>query len=218
MNFPQPLVTVDAVLLTLEQNELKVTLHEREAEPDAGMLALPGGVVHVDKDSSAEDTVLRVLRDKTGFNPRYLEQLKVFSGIARDPRSWSISVAYIGLVPFEALQAASRQVLRFYPVDALPRLAFDHNQIVAAAVERVRGKTRYSSLPTQLLPEKFTLSQLQKTYEAIIGSPLDKSSFRRKLEEQGFVIATDEFTQGGAHRPAQLYRAKPLETFDRIIG
>lgn len=218
MKFPLPLVTVDAVLLTLIEGRLQVALHHRESEPYPEMLALPGGVVHLDEDSSLEATVLRVLKEKTGFQPRYMEQLRVFSGPARDPRRWSLSVSYLALVPVDVLEASRKGVFHFYAADQLPTLAFDHNAIVAAAVERVRNKTRYSSLPTQLLPRKFTLAQLQKTYEAIIGSPLDKSSFRRKLEEEGFVVPTEEYEQGGAHRPARLYRATAMEVFDRVMG
>jgi ADP-ribose pyrophosphatase YjhB (NUDIX family) len=218
MDFPLPLVTVDAVLLTLIEGRLQVALHRRTGDPCADCLALPGGVVHVDDDESLEATIVRVLKTKTGFSPRYMEQLQVFSGQDRDPRRWSLSVAYLALVPVDVLEAARKGVFHFYAVDQLPKLAFDHNAIVAAAVQRVRNKTRYSSLPTQLLPNKFTLAQLQKTYEVIIGSPLDKSSFRRKLEEEGVVVPTEEFTQGAAHRPARLYKATVMEVFDRVIG
>lgn len=218
MNHPQPLVTVDAVLLTLREGGLQVALHHRPAEPFRGLLALPGGVVHADEDTSAEAAILRVLLDKTGFRPRYIEQLAVFSGPDRDPRAWSVCVAYVALVPEEALTAAREGVFHFHGVDALPALAFDHGTIVAAAVQRLRNKTRYSTLPTQLLPQRFTLSQLQATYEAIVGHPLNKAAFRRKIEDEGVVVATEAYTQGGAHRPAQLYEARPVELFDRSIA
>ncbi len=218
MTYKQPLVTVDAVLLTLKEGQLQVALHKRLADPCAGMLALPGGFVHVEEDGSTEAAVLRVLVEKTGFRPRYVEQLQVFSGSARDPRAWSVSVAYVALVPEEALGSAKEGVFHFYSVDQLPALAFDHREIVAAAVQRVRNKTRYSTLPTQLLPRKFTLRQLQDTYEAIIGHALNKAAFRRKIEDEGVVVATDEYTQGGAHRPAQLYKARAVELFDRTIA
>jgi hypothetical protein len=218
MDYPQPLVTVDAVLLTLREGQLQVALHKRPAEPFAEMLALPGGILHVNEDVSAETAILRVLTHKTGFKPRYIEQLRVFSGPERDPRSWSISIAYVALAPEESLAKAKRDVFHFYSVDHLPQLAFDHNAIISAAVLRLRSKTRYSTLPTQLLPNKFTLGQLQATYEYIIGHKLNKAAFRRKIENEGVVIATDEYTQGGAHRPAQLYRARSVELFDRTIA
>lgn len=218
MDYPQPLVTVDAVLLTLRDGCLQVALHRRPAEPFRDRLALPGGVAHVDQDASVEAAILRVLLDKTGFRPRYIEQLGVFSGPDRDPRSWSVSIAFVALVPEAALTEATEGIFHFHSVDALPALAFDHGTIVAAAVQRLRNKTRYSTLPTQLLPQRFTLSQLQATYEAIVGHPLNKAAFRRKIEEEGVVVATDAYTQGGAHRPAQLYEARPVELFDRTIA
>lgn len=218
MDYKQPVVTVDAVLLTLKAGQLQVALYKRPADPFAGMLALPGGFVHVNEDVSAEAAVMRVLMEKTGFRPRYIEQLQVFSGTARDPRSWSVSVSYVALVPEEVLATAKAGVFHFYSVDHLPPLAFDHKEIVTSAVLRVRNKTRYSTLPTQLLPKKFTLRQLQDTYEVIIGHTLNKGAFRRKIEDEGVVTALDEFTQGGAHRPAQLYKSRAVELFDRTIA
>lgn len=218
MEHIQPLVTVDAVLLTLREGGLQVALHRRPAEPFRGLLALPGGFVHADSDPSAEAAILRVLLDKTGFRPRYIEQLGVFSGPGRDPRAWSVAIAFVALVPEASLNEARKGVFHFHGVDALPGLAFDHGAIVAAAVQRLRNKTRYSTLPTQLLPQRFTLSQLQATYEAIVGHPLNKAAFRRKIEDEGVVVATEAHTQGGAHRPARLYEAHPVELFDRSIA
>ncbi len=217
MEFPQPLVTVDAVLLTLRESGLEVALHQRDREPFQGAMALPGGVVHADEDASTEDSIRRVLREKTGFEPRYLEQLQVFSGMDRDPRQWSLSVAYVALVPAAELAAATRAEFRFVGVDALPPLAFDHAAIVRAAVDRLRSKSTYSTLPFFLLPERFTLTQLQHTYEAILQTRLEKSNFRRKMEAWGALEATAEQV-GGAQRPARLYRLKDFTFFDRSVG
>lgn len=217
MDFPQPLVTVDAVLLTLRESGLEIALHRRDREPHRGAMALPGGVVHADEDRSTEDSIRRVLRDKTGFEPRYLEQLQVFSGADRDPRQWSLSVAYVALVPAAELAAATRAEFRFVSVDAMPPLAFDHETIVMAAVNRLRSKSTYSTLPFFLLPERFTLTQLQHTYEAILQTRLEKSNFRRKMEAWGALEATDEWV-GGAQRPARLYRLKDFTFFDRSVG
>jgi len=216
LDFPQPLVTVDAVLLTLRDSGLEVALHRRDREPCRDAMALPGGVVHADEDASTEDSIRRVLRDKTGFEPRYLEQLRVFSGPDRDPRQWSLSVAYVALVPAAELAAATAE-FRFVSVDALPPLAFDHAKIVGAAVARLRSKSTYSTLPFFLLPERFTLTQLQHTYEAILRTRLEKSNFRRKMEAWGALEATDEHV-GGAQRPARLYRLKDFTFFDRSVG
>ncbi|EHK63617.1 NUDIX hydrolase [Achromobacter arsenitoxydans] len=217
MDFPNPLVTVDAVLLTLRDGGLEIALHQRDREPFLGAMALPGGVVHADEDTSTEDSIRRVLRDKTGFEPRYLEQLQVFSGQDRDPRQWSLSVAYVALVPAAELEAATRAEFRFVSVDALPPLAFDHAAIVGAAVKRLRGKSSYSTLPFFLLPESFTLTQLQHTYEAILQTRLEKSNFRRKMEAWDVLEATSDYV-GGAQRPARLYRLKDFTLFDRSVA
>lgn len=217
MEFPQPLVTVDAVLLTLRESGLEVALHRRDRDPFQSAMALPGGVVHADEDATTEDSIRRVLREKTGFEPRYLEQLQVFSGMDRDPRQWSLSVAYVALVPAAELAAATRAEFRFVSADALPPLAFDHAAIVRAAVDRLRSKSTYSTLPFFLLPERFTLTQLQHTYEAILQTRLEKSNFRRKMEAWGALEATDEQV-GGAQRPARLYRLKDFTFFDRSVG
>lgn len=217
MDYPQPLVTVDAVLLTLRAGGLEIALHQRDRAPFKGVMALPGGVVHVDEDDSTEASIRRVLREKTGFEPRYLEQLQVFSGARRDPRQWSLSVSYVALVPVAELEAAAGQGLRFVSVDALPTLAFDHAAIVAAAVARLRGKSSYSTLPFFLLPERFTLTELQHTYEAILQTRLEKSNFRRKMDAWGVLEATGDFVTG-AQRPARLYRLKDFALFDRSVG
>ncbi|HCQ49391.1 MAG: NUDIX domain-containing protein [Achromobacter sp.] len=217
MDYPQPLVTVDAVLLTLRAGGLEIALHQRDRAPFKGAMALPGGVVHADEDDSTEASIRRVLREKTGFEPRYLEQLQVFSGPQRDPRQWSLSVSYVALVPVAELEAAAGQGLRFVSVDALPALAFDHAAIVAAAVARLRGKSSYSTLPFFLLPERFTLTELQHTYEAILQTRLEKSNFRRKMDAWGVLEPTGDFVTG-AQRPARLYRLKDFALFDRTVG
>lgn len=217
MDYPLPLVTVDAVLLTLRAGGLEIALHQRDRAPYRDAMALPGGVVHVDEDASTEASIRRVLRDKTGFEPRYLEQLQVFSGPGRDPRKWSLSVSYVALVPAAELEAATQAGFRFVSVDALPPLAFDHADIVAAAVARLRGKSSYSTLPFFLLPERFTLTELQHTYEAILQTRLEKSNFRRKMEAWGVLEATEDYVLG-AQRPARLYRLKDFALFDRSVG
>lgn len=202
--------TVDVVLLTLEQGALKVALVRRDREPFAQALALPGGYVHAQEDVDAQASAARVLREKAGLDsPPYLEQLATFSGAVRDPRGWSVAVAYCALVPAEVLaQAAGR--LQLVPLDRLPPLPFDHRQIVDAAVQRVRSKSQYSSLPVHLCAEPFTLPQLQAVYEAVLGEPLNKVSFRRKVDELAMLEPVPGALQtGGAHRPAQLYRVRP---------
>ncbi len=150
------------------------------------------------------------MRDKTGFSPPYLEQLSTFSGPARDPRGWSLSVAHYALVPFDVITNAAPRGLSLLAVDALPELPFDHDEVVKAAVARLRNKSHYSSLPCFLIGDAFTLPQLQRMYEMLMGEALNKVSFRRKISEMDMLEAVDgAFDTAGAHRPAQLYRLKP---------
>ena len=177
---------------------------------------MPGGYIRVDEDEDAADTARRILRDKAGAASPYLEQLATFSGRERDPRGWSLSVAYCALVPERDLVASA---LEWAAADRLPRLPFDHDRILEAARERVRGKAAYSTLPAYLLPPHFTLSELQGVYELAMGTRLDKVSFRRKVEEQGLVEPVLGERRGGAHRPAQLYRLtdRTLRVFERTM-
>lgn len=216
--YAKPDASVDVVLLTLRDGALHVGLVTRTAEPHKGRPALPGGYVHVDEDRSLTDTALRMLREKTGLAPRYLEQLMTFGSDERDPRGWSISIAYYVLLDEAELRHAA-PALEVVPVAGMPDLAFDHGRIVAAAVARLRGKSTYSTLPAFLLPEAFTLGELQRVYEQVMGTALDKASFRRKIAELGIVEATAGMRQEGRMRPAQLHRLTEgiASTFHRRI-
>lgn len=216
--YTPPIATVDAALFTLIDGRLCVVLVRREAEPYKGQLALPGGYVHVDEDEDTEGTARRVLLSKTGIVAPYLEQLFTFSGKVRDPRGWSVSIAYYALVPEGRLHEAKAAV-EVLPVDRLPALPFDHSRIVAKALQRLRGKASYSSLPAFLLSETFTLAELHEVYERVMGTKLDKQSFRRKIEDQSIIEPVVGAMRTGPHRPAQLYRlaAAALTEFDRTI-
>lgn len=202
------LCTVDVVLLTLHDGALQVLLQRRERAPFEGALALPGGYIHAQQDQDAADAAARVLREKAGVESPYLEQLGTFSGPGRDPRGWSVAIAYFALVP-ATLLLPLREGQLLKAVERLPALPFDHRRIVDAAVARVRTKSQYSSLPVHLCGERFTLPQLQGVYEAVLGEAVNKVSFRRKIDELGIVEPIEgEFESGGAHRPAQLYRLR----------
>jgi 8-oxo-dGTP diphosphatase len=207
---PPPVIcTVDVVLLTLQDQGLHVVLLKRPTEPFAGAPALPGGYVHPQEDATAWDAAARVLQSKTGLVSPYLEQLATYSGAERDPRGWSVSIVYYALVPLESLQL-QRDGLMLAPVGRLPKLPFDHKSIISLAVSRVRAKSVYSSLPVYLCGERMTLPQLQAVYEAVLGEPINKVSFRRKVEELGMLEPIDgELEVGGAHRPAQVYKLRP---------
>jgi 8-oxo-dGTP diphosphatase len=140
---------------------------------------------------------MRVLRDKTGIVSPYLEQLATFSGRGRDPRGWSISVAYYALVPPAVIERAGHPEVLLMPIDRIQGLPFDHRQIVEAAVERMRNKSSYSSLPVYLCGESFTLPQLQSVYEALLGELLNKVSFRLKKRFRNKLSLTDRGLSAG---------------------
>jgi 8-oxo-dGTP diphosphatase len=220
---PQPIVTVDVVLLTLKDGALQVALSQREHPPHPGEWTLPGGWVHVDEDEDALAAAVRILKSKTGLQSPYLEQLQTFANRHRDSRGWSVSIAYYALVPYEQVHErlsvptrskpgkndATHPRIQWRGVDSIRSLPFDHQKILETAVSRVRSKTLYSSLPIHLMPKIFTLSQLQNVYEQVLGSSLDKRTFRRRIEELDLVEPIPgALEQGGAHRPAQCYRVK----------
>ncbi len=221
--FPPVHCTVDVVLLTLVDARLCVGLLARDAPPFAGVLALPGGYVRAQEDLDTHGSAVRILATKLGLSSPYLEQVATFSGVARDPRGWSLSVAYAALVPQSQL-ASTATGFSLSPIDELPPLPFDHSHIVEVAVRRVRNKSVYSSLPLHFCGEQFTLPELQSMYEAVIGESLNKVSFRRKMHElQILDPITDTRVRGNAHRPAQLYRLRPefrrkLATSERGLG
>jgi 8-oxo-dGTP diphosphatase len=200
--------TVDVVLLTLRDGTLHVVLLRRDREPFKGALALPGGYIHAQEDQGALEAAARTLRDKTSIASPYLEQLATFAGPGRDPRGWSVSIAYYALVPAAILPAKHPGIV-VLPVERLPSLPFDHKSIVETAVSRVRSKSQYSSLPVYLCGERFTLPQLQAVYEAVLGEAINKVSFRRKVDELGMLEPIDGAMESGrANRPAQLYRLR----------
>lgn len=202
------LCTVDVVLLTLKAQQLQVGLIQRDRAPFEGAWSLPGGFVHTDKDRDALDAAQRVLLAKTGLVSPYLEQLQTFSGPSRDPRGWSVSVAYFAVAPFEQLQGEGVS-LKFFGLDDLRGVAFDHLHVIQTAAARLKTKSAYSSLPAHLCGETFTLSELQAVYETLLEEKLNKGSFLRRMVELDIVEAIEGEFRRGVQRPAQLYRLKP---------
>jgi len=198
-------VTVDIVLFTIQDGILRVLLIKRLIPPFVGQAAIPGGFVLADED--LDQAALRELKEETGVADVYLEQLYSFGKPDRDPRGRVVTVAYFALIsPDRKLTAGSdAAAAAWYPVDQLPPLAFDHATIVDYALERLRNKLEYTTVGFQLLPEKFTLTELQEVYEAILGKKLDKRNFRRKMSILGILKPLSEHRRGG-QRPAQLYR------------
>ena len=205
--YPRPALTVDCVVFGFDEGDLKVLLIRRGLPPFKGGWALPGGFVHMTE--TPDDAARRELREETGLTNVFLEQLYTFGDVGRDPRERIVSVAYFALVALgrHALRASTdASDAAWFAVSELPSLAFDHDQIIAKAIGRLRGKVRYEPLGFELLPEKFTLSQLQHLYEAILERPLDKRNFRKKVLGMGLLVETDEIEQDVAHRAARLYR------------
>ena len=204
---PRAALTVDCVVFGLDEGGLKVLLIERALEPFAGRWALPGGFVRVDE--TLEDAARRELAEETGLTRVFLEQLYTFGALDRDPRERVVTVAWYALVRLgdHRVQAATdARDAAWFAVDALPRLAFDHAAITEQALRRLQAKVRYQPIGFELLPTKFTLSQLQRLYETVLERDLDKRNFRKKVLSLGILAETDEVEQGVAHRAARLYR------------
>lgn len=204
--YETPLVTVDIVLLTVTQNRLKVLLIQRKQPPYDHMWAIPGGFIHVGE--TLEEAASRRLFEETNVKDIYLEQLGSFGRPDRDPRARVITVAYYALVSAEKLHVqahANAEDVNWFSVHELPELAFDHAEIVEKAMGKLRRHLESSSVAFQLLPEKFTLTELQRVYELILGKSLDKRNFRKKILSSDILKDTGETKMEGYHRPAQLY-------------
>jgi 8-oxo-dGTP diphosphatase len=199
-------VTVDIVVFTIQSGTLRVLLVKRAAAPFQGQFAIPGGFVHEDED--LDQAASRELREETGVADVYLEQLYSFGDVGRDPRGRVITVAYFALISADRPLRAGTDAAKaeWCSMDQLPTtLAFDHARILNYALERLRNKLEYTTVGFQLLPEKFTLTELQEVYEAILGKNLDKRNFRRKLSLLKILNPLPAYRRGG-QRPAQLYR------------
>ena len=199
------LVTVDIVLFTIRDRRLHVLLIRRLAKPFENRYALPGGFVL--EQESLDDAAVRELREETGVDKVYLEQLYSFGDPRRDPRGRVITVAYYALAPDRQVLHAGTDAAdaAWFPAGALPPLAFDHRKIVDYALQRLRNKLDYTGVGFELLPIKFTLTELQLVHEAILGESLDKRNFRRKIVQKGIVRPLEEWRRTG-RKPAQLYR------------
>ena len=205
--YPRPALTVDCVVFGLDEQDLKVLLVRRGLPPFEGRWALPGGFVLMEE--TLDDAARRELREETGLKDVYLEQLYTFGDVRRDPRGRVVSVAYYALVNLadHRVQAATdASDAAWFAASDLPRLAFDHDRILDAASQRLKGKVRYQPIGFELLPEKFTLSQLQRLYETVLERPLDKRNFRKKILSMGVLVETDEVQTDVSHRAARLYR------------
>ena len=200
-------VTVDIVILTVAENRLKTLLIKRANTPYQGVYALPGGFMI--PGQSPEEAAKNILKVKAGVKADYLEQLYTFDRSGRDPRGQVISITYFALLPAEDLvnlDGDKTQEPQLFDTHYLPDVAFDHDEIIKYAIKRLRAKLSYTNVVYSLLPDQFTLTQLQNTYEIILGEQLDKRNFRKKILSLDLISPTNDKLEGGRHRPAQLYR------------
>lgn len=214
-----PILTVDAVVFQLINDVLSVLLIQRQNEPFKGTWALPGG--YNAEGETTSNAMARILEAKGGVKQtdlKLVEQLYTFDTVARDPRGHAVSVTYMGLgINVEPRVTGDTQNPQFFPIDSLPELAYDHADIIGYAHERLSAKLTYTNAIFALLPELFTLSQLQSAYEAVFGRELDKRNFRKKFLSLDLIHETSEQRREGAHRPARLYtfNKQSLESLSR---
>lgn len=218
-NIERPLTTVDVVIFTVLEESLHVLLVTRPDTPDEPfkkMWALPGGFIDVGQDTDLQSCALRKLQQKTGVQSPYLEQVGSWGGLKRDPRGWSATHVYFAMIPApqKPPHGAQNTETAWFPIaghGVKMKLAFDHTKLLEAAIQRLRNKVEYTSLPAYLLPEEFTLSDLQHMYEIVLERHIEKSAFRTRVFAADLVEPVDK-VRAGPNRPAQLYRlAHPKE-------
>lgn len=221
-DYDAPLCTVDMCIFAVDEDELKVLLVKRSAPPFKDRWALPGGFPNLKIDTSVEETAFRKLFEKTGVKSPYLEQVGTVGNSSRDPRGWSVTVLYFALIDYLALPQKEiidpQELSEWVPVVQAFKygLAFDHEDLLKLAINRLRSKTRYAALPINLMPEDFTLTELQNMFELILGLPLQKKSFRRRIETSGLLTETGEM-RPTSRRPAALYRRSNTFSDDFIF-
>jgi 8-oxo-dGTP diphosphatase len=204
--YPRPALATDCVIFGFDGGELKLLLIEREKEPFKNKWSLPGGFVFMEE--TTEQCAARILLEKTGIKNVFIEQLYTFSKIDRDPRERIVSVTYYALVnskQFELIAGRDTIKAEWFSISDIPKLAFDHRDIVKMALTRLKGKVRYQPIGFELLNEKFTLTQLQQLYEAILETPIDKRNFRKKILAMGLLKALEEKEKNVAHKAARYY-------------
>lgn len=209
--FDVPLTSVDMGIFSLRNNELCVLLIKRSNFPAKGKWALPGGFINLNRDKNLDETAHRKLKEKTGVCSPYLEQIGSFGSKKRDPRGWSVTIAYLALIASEDINLSlsdTTEDIAWVPIDEAKdkyKLAFDHNDILSTCHERLKSKVLYTSLPVNLLPSEFTLGDLQSTFEIILDTDIEKKSFRKRMLDSGCIEETGNVRRG-SNRPAKLYK------------
>lgn len=209
-----PLVFADVALFSIQERDLCLLLARRANEPEANKWALPGGILKPKVDDSLDQTALRVIRDKVGVSAGCVEQVRLFSGVTRDPRGYSISLLYCALLSKDqacAVAGLKTSEVCWVQAELATRkeLAFDHGAMVGEALQYLRGKIEHRALPLHLLNATFSLFEIQDACSLVLGSPMDKSSFRRRMKNETSIRPVQGRFREGACRPAQLYQAAP---------
>ena len=202
-------ITVDTVILTLKNDSLQVLLIKRENEPFKGKWAIPGGYVRMSEN--LDDAAMRVLKEKTNVDNIYLEQLYTFGDPLRHPVARVITCAYFALIRAEDVNVATTDDVQWHSIDDLPPLAVDHKEIIQYSLKRTRERLELCPVAYQLLNEKFTLTEMQRAYELIMGKSLDKRNFRKKVTQTEGLIELDEFSKISSKRPARLYTFESIK-------
>jgi len=216
-DYARPAVSVDITVFTVRNDELNVLLIKRAEKPFQGGWALPGGFVT--ENEGLEAAAIRELVEETGVSGVYLEQLFTFGAPGRDPRGHTVTVAYSALIPSDNLEltaSTDAEGVAWFGIDKLPDLAFDHDEILELALDRLVAKLEYSTIAFQLMPEAFTLTELQHVYELIERNAIDKRNFRKRILALGAIEPTGEEKREGPHRPAKLYRVIDRSKVDVI--
>lgn len=215
--YPHPAVTTDIVIFTIREQQLKLLLVKLKGEPYKGKWALPGGFVAIDED--LHQCAERELAEETGVSGVYLEQLYTFGDPKRDPRERVITIAYYALIPSDKIElraATDAEAVDWFAMDELPKLAFDHGDILETAKQRLVAKLDYSTIAFQFMPKEFTLTELQEVYEIILEEEVDKRNFRKWVLALESIEETGNERREGRHRPAKLYRLKDPYTVEII--
>jgi len=204
--YPRPAVTTDCVIFGFDAGELKLLLIERGIDPYKGKWAFPGGFLSMEEN--ADECARRELFEEAGIQNVFIEQLFTFSDVDRDPRGRVITVSYFALVKLSdyKIQAGDdAKSAKWFPISQVPPLAFDHDRILRVALNRLRGKIRYQPIGFELLPEKFTLPELQNLYETVLEMQLDRRNFRKKILDTGLLIDHQESVKGLPHKGAKYF-------------
>jgi len=200
-------ISIDCVIFGFDEHEIKILLIERASEPSKGMWALPGGFV--DSEEDLDHAAQRILEELTGLSNIYMEQVMTFGEVDRYPLGRVISIAYYALIKIEDYKLNDSSLVtdaRWHSLSKVPKLVFDHDKIFHTGLEKLKRRVRYQPIGFELLPKKFTLTQLQKLYEAILGITLDKRNFRKKMLMMDLIIKLDESEVGVAHRAARYFK------------